>query len=702
MKTQHYLVRPLFARENDIPTSFVGVVLAESKKALFIHGHGKMDPLGSCACCGRTLTHPGSILIGIGPECLNNWGARDHKLDNMTEEDKAYLRSIVETRKVDQWFPKSIFKQIMETDAVVIPPADHRMISKVEEKTQEATANEIGKISTLPASKPEPVMQARIWKGLITIQFPFNQDTLNKVKSLDGRRYIPDGKYWTCPIKIESITALEGWGFVLDEEMKTTLLSKQTKDTEKKMDAHARALSIDFDNLGLKKTLFPFQKEGVVFMEEKGGRALIGDEMGLGKTIQALAYLQLHPEMRPAVIVCPASLKLNWAKEIRSTLTEANHVTILEGKSAGPFVFIEDIIIINYDILESWLVEIQKINPKIVIADEAHYFKSNKAIRTKSMKLLVKGVPHFLALTGTPIMNRPIEIYNAVCMVDHTAVPSFWNFAKRYCGATHNGFGWSFSGATHTDELHELLTKSVMIRRKKADVLKDLPDKVYSSIPMELDNQKEYDAAERDFVEFVRGTKGDEAAEKASNAQVITQIEGLKQLAVKGKLNGVIEWVHNFLESSDEKLVLFAVHKFVIDRLMDEFRSIAVKIDGSVSSEDRNKAVEAFQTNDSVRLFVGNIKAAGVGLTLTAASNEAFIEYPWTPGEMRQAEDRCHRIGQKNSVNVHLLIAYHTIEGEIVELLDKKTEVLDAVLDGVETQQESLLSSLIKSTLKKN
>jgi SWI/SNF-related matrix-associated actin-dependent regulator 1 of chromatin subfamily A len=316
------------------------------------------------------------------------------------------------------------------------------------------------------------------------------------------------------------------------------------------------------------------------------------------------------------------------------------------------------------------------------------------------MKQLVKGTPHFIALTGTPIMNRPVEIYNALSMINPFVVPNYWQFTQRYCGAKYNGFGWDFNGASNTEELHRLLTGTVMIRRKKADVLKDLPDKVYSSIPMELENQKEYDYAEANFIDFVKHTKGQEAADKASNAAVITQIEGLKQLAVKGKMNAVIEWVHDFLESG-EKLVLFAIHKSAIDQLMEEFKGLAVKIDGSVTADDRNKAVEAFQNDDRVRLFIGNIKAAGVGLTLTAASNVAFIEYPWTPGELKQAEDRCHRIGQKNSVNIHHLVAYHTIEGEIVDLLDSKTKVLDAVLDGHETHEESLLSSLIKSALKR-
>ncbi len=721
MKTQHYLLKPAFAKENSLPTSFVGVVLAESKKALFLHGYGKMDPMGSCAACGRTLTHPGSILIGIGPECLKNWSARDHKMDNMTEEDKAYLISIVENRRVDQWIPKSIIKVTMETEFIVTAPADHRMLVPKEKNpndvfgatTEEITAATVAltkssvtpnaTLSKLPQQQQGTVKQAKIWKGEIAIQFPFNQDDLNKVKTLDDRKYHPDGRYWTCPIKLSSIRSLVQWGFWVDAEMDKIRRESAHLETEVEVSKplDLSTVEIDFEALELKKTLMPFQEDGVRFMEIKKGRALLGDEMGLGKTIQALAYLQLHPELRPAVIVCPASLKFNWAKEIRSTITKNNHVTILEGKKdVSPFVYEEDIVIINYDILDPWLVEIQKIEPKIVIADEAHKFKSNKAIRTKAMKLLVKGVSHFIALTGTPIMNRPIEIYNAVSMIDHALFPKFWEFAKRYCGPEHNGFGWSFNGASNTDELHKVLTGSVMIRRKKADVLKDLPDKVYSSVPIELDNQKEYDTAEANFVEFVRTTKGDEAAEKASNAQVITQIEGLKQLAVKGKLNSVIEWVEDFLES-DEKLVLFATHKFVIDRLMEVFKSVAVKIDGSVSAVDRDKAVVAFQTNDNVRLFVGNMQAAGVGLTLTAASNVGIIEFPWTPGDLNQAVDRCHRIGQKNCVNVHLFAAMNSIEGSIVELLDSKTKVIEAVLDGRIVQQESLLSSLIKLTLKK-
>lgn len=699
--TRHYLIRPLFARKTNIPTSFVGIVLQETKRAVYIYGYGKMDPEGSCCVCGRKLTHPGSILVGIGPECLGNWGARDIKLEHLTEDDKKQLESLIRSKKVDQWIPKSIIKQITETREIIVPPENHKMfptinsiVQKVEELVNKAA------------------LQAKIWKGVIAIKFPYDIDTLRRIKSIDKRVYHGDDKikYWTCPISVKNIVQLRQWGFSTDltdlfQFVKEEDYLEQIERMLEGLPAKELVLpEIDFKKIGLKRELFPFQEQGVRFLEAKDGRALVGDEMGLGKTIQALAYLQLHPELRPAIIVCPASLKLNWAKEIRLTLSSKKGVAILEGKKDIPTGWLKsvnrDIIIVNYDILIGWLKEIRSINPKIVIADEAHYFKANSAKRTKAMKDLIKVVSHFIALSGTPIMSRPMEIYNAWVMIDPVNCPNFYEFAQKYCGAKHNGFGWEYVGASNTEELHKLLTSTVMIRRKKTDVLKDLPDKIYSSIPMKLDNQKEYNLADSDFIGYVKKTKGKEAAERASNAEVIAQIEALKQIAVRGKLNAVIEWVHDFLESG-EKLVLFGVHKFVIDKLINEFRGVAVKIDGSTSNIDKQKAVEAFQQDDNVRLLIGNIKAAGIGHTLTAASNVAFIEYPWTPGEMKQAEDRCHRIGQKNCVNIHLLVAYHTIEGEIVELLDSKTQILDAVLDGEVTEMESLLSSIIKLTLKK-
>lgn len=524
----------------------------------------------------------------------------------------------------------------------------------------------------------------------IEIRFDFDWDTLEIVKSIPGRRFKNDyyGKYWTCPLSSKALSILKKASFSFSPE-----LEKQAPSIQDKYLPAEQVPNIEIN--GLKKNLFPFQKKGVSIIESCGGRALLGDEMGLGKTIQALAWLHLHPEKRPAVIICPAHLKLNWEKEIRDTLPGKQNVQILFGvKNSEPLT--GDIIIINYDILhKGWEEEIIKYKPQVLIIDEAHYIKSNKALRTKSTKKLAKKSPHVIALTGTPIVNRPIEGFNIAQIIDKSIFPDFWKYVHTYCGAKHTGFGWDFNGATNKEELHQILTNTIMIRRKKKDVLPDLPDKMYSYVPIEISNNGEYFEAEEDFIEYVRERKGRAAAEKAKGAEHLTKIEILKQLAVKGKMDHAVKWIHNFIEDNG-KLVIFATHRAVVERMMEEFKGKAVKIDGSTSTKNRAEAVERFQTDDSARLFVGNIQAAGTGITLAAASAVAFLELPWTSGELSQAEDRCHRIGQKNTVNIYYLLANNTIEEKIARLLDQKKKVLDAVLDGGEMKEVKLLTDLMK------
>jgi SWI/SNF-related matrix-associated actin-dependent regulator 1 of chromatin subfamily A len=233
-----------------------------------------------------------------------------------------------------------------------------------------------------------------------------------------------------------------------------------------------------------------------------------------------------------------------------------------------------------------------------------------------------------------------------------------------------------------------------MIRRLKKDVLQELPDKIYSFVPLELDNENEYLEAEKDFIAWIRKEKGDEAANRIKTAEALVKVEGLKQLSVKGKLKQSIEWIKDFLESG-EKLVVFCTHRFVVDALMNEFKD-AVKVDGGLSANQKQEAVDAFQDGDT-KLFVGNIQAAGIGLTLTASSNVVFLELDWSPSKHDQASDRCHRIGQKDAVNIYYLLAKDTIEERIAKILDEKRILIDAVLDGKETEQDSLLCALINS-----
>ena len=517
---------------------------------------------------------------------------------------------------------------------------------------------------------------------VIKISFPYDMEMICKIRTIQGRKYHSDVQCWSAPFFPETITQLASWGFPIDDSLKEFMHKRELRAQE------ITKIGIP----GLLGELFPFQNSGVAFIENNKGKALIADEMGLGKTVQALAWLQLHRNLRPAIIVVPASLKLNWKREAEKWLPDPN-VEILNGTST--WIPTGDIIIINYDVLHAWTSVIDKLEPAVLVTDECHLYKSNKAQRTKAIKKIGKKIPHVIALSGTPIVNRPVEAYNAIHLINPDLFPSYWNFTKMYCDARQTRFGWDLNGASRTEELHNILKNTIMLRRLKKDVLPDLPDKIYSFTPIELDNEADYRFAERDFIAFIRREKGVEAAERVENAKILASIEGLKQLAVKGKLHQAIEWIDNFLEVSD-KLVVFATHKFVIDALMKAFDGVTVKIDGGVTQRERQKAVDEFQNNPKVKLFVGNIQAAGVGITLTAASNVAFIELPWTPGALVQAEDRCHRIGQKDSVNVHYLLASNTIEEKIAHLLDKKRKVLDAVLDGKETETESLLSELMK------
>lgn len=549
---------------------------------------------------------------------------------------------------------------------------------------------------------------------ILVIKFPYNPMDVDVVKTIPGRKYNsnnPKDRFWTAPVNQESLNILAANGFLFDDVLQG-YLGMIKKEVE-------QASTIDFS--GLPAKLYPFQEQGIEQLIKWNGRALIGDDMGLGKTVQALVWLRLNSKALPAVIIVPASLKFNWKKEAEKWL-ENTSIEVLSGEK--PYKPSANIIIINYDILPAWLETLIQLQPKAVILDEVHYIKNSEAIRTKACKKLAKTCQYVVAMSGTAVVNRPIEIYNAISLINPALMPSRWKFAHRYCGAKHNGFDWDFSGASNIEELHDFLKKHIMIRRRKQDVLTELPDKTYNTIPLEITNRKAYEQAENHFIDYIRfitmgklidmeadlkktldfveGALFDKEAlvqqkvNRVEGAETLVQIETLKQLAVEGKMKSVFEWIDDFLDSG-KKLIVFAVHKKVIDLLMQRYGKFAVKVDGSVSNAARQSAVESFQNNRKTRLFIGNIKVAGVGLTLTEASDVVFVELPWTPGDLEQAEDRAHRIGQKNNVQIHRLLAVNTVEEKIMALIDAKKKVVQGVLDGiVSSSGMGILKDLLK------
>lgn len=543
--------------------------------------------------------------------------------------------------------------------------------------------------------------------------------TTKNICSITGCKYHLYTKDYDIPLSYKNVKLLIEWNFMFGK----TLREWETLTRQESEIANIKLKSID----GFNGTLYPFQSRGVEFIDECAGRALIADEMGLGKTVQALAWCKLHNEESPVLIICPSSVKINWTREVSKWLNE-DDFQILDGRT--PYEITGKFVVINYDILDSWVPALREYEFRVLIVDEAHYLKNSSAKRTKSFKRLAKSFEKIIALTGTPIENAPIELWNIVSVLNPRIFPNYYAFTQRYCDAKNDGFGRNVKGVSNMEELHRILTSTIMIRRKKLDVLTELPAKIISVIPLTIDNRREYQAAEKQFIEFLKAkfhsdlnkdgierelkayarkhemqvgdvldsddltNIKDLKIEKAKAAPVLVQMGILKQLACKGKMKAVTEWIKDFLESG-EKLVVFAINKDVITELMKQFPN-AARLDGSTSQVNRQTAIDSFQKDEKCRLFIANMKAGGIGITLTAASNVAMIQFPWTPSELSQAADRVHRISQTKQVTVWNIVAANTIEEKIIKALSIKEKIINDVLDGGVYDAGAIASEVIK------
>jgi len=493
---------------------------------------------------------------------------------------------------------------------------------------------------------------------------------LGQIKALYGAKpeKITDGKwYWWIADSDRNRSVLTNLGFTIEDPFDK-----------------------DIELPGTSGLLRNYQRTGVRFMDRTNGSMILGDDMGLGKTCQSLSYVAMTNRY-PLLIVCPASLKLNWEREYDMWCFGREPVEILSGRK--PHLIGAKVAIINYDILSYWKTVIMRWNPKQAIFDEVQYIKrtnNSVAARTKAAIQISRG-RSTIFLSGTPIKSRPYEFFNLLNLLDPEKFPSAHQFGARFCAPTRNHFSGylEYKGATNLAELNALL-KPLMLRRRKEDVLKELPPKqrIVVPLPVEFKYMKEY----RDLESAIRNNK----ATGREALQVRNKVEALKQLAVKMKMKSAIDWIKDYLEDA-EKLVVFTTHTAPLDQFMEVFGDIAVKVNGKVTGDKRQAAVDKFQNDPSCRLFFGNLQAAGVGLTLTAANATAHMEFGWTPADHTQGEDRVHRIGQKaDSVFAYYMVASGTIDEWLMEILDDKQKVVDAVLDGVDTEESMMLTALMQ------
>jgi SWI/SNF-related matrix-associated actin-dependent regulator 1 of chromatin subfamily A len=439
--------------------------------------------------------------------------------------------------------------------------------------------------------------------------------------------------------------------------------------------------------------LFGFQRVGVEFVLAAGGRALIADEMGVGKTPQGIAcslmLMRNHGAQR-ALIVCPASLKINWYREwMRFAGSEP---TIWHGqKRVGPLE--APVHIINFDIMAKFRTQLETLGFDILVVDEAHYLKNKDSIRTQSVfggynRKTRTRLPPFpsryaVLLTGTPVLNRPAELFPLVHFLAPDRFNDWFSFANRY-GAwspmNAEGRPWK---PQHLVELHER-TKDIVIRRKKVDVLKDLPPKLVSDVFVELtaEQRRAYRSALSDLAQ-----EWTQAA-KEKRKPTLAELQVLTSLLNDIKLHKVHELVDELQNEDDVRSVLvFCTRLQPLQTLRATYGDRAIYIDGSMSPEARQDEVDRFQRGDaSIALL--SLRAAGVGLTLTKADTVIFIDQDFVPANHQQAEDRAHRFGQINPVQIYYLLVEDSIDEDLRALLAEKIAVTSQIADGEVRQLE--------------
>jgi SWI/SNF-related matrix-associated actin-dependent regulator 1 of chromatin subfamily A len=482
---------------------------------------------------------------------------------------------------------------------------------------------------------------------------------------------IPE-KIWVEKLLAEKEKAYHIWGrFFETDQLNEFWIPKAAMIK----DNTVKDVVLDFDKYSNRPPL-SHQREAIQKLVENK-KYILADDMGLGKTTSTI-IAALECGAKKVLIICPATLKINWKREIENYSNKS--IYIAEGKNFDPN---NDFVIINYDIIKNFHdtkrkdeSQIISANFDLVIVDEAHYIKNAQAQRTKLINDIVKKVDRIWLLTGTPMTSRPIDYYNLLSLVDSPVAKNWMAYVIRYCSGYQFRVGprkvWNVMGASNLEELRDR-TSNLTLRRLKEDVL-DLPDKIITPIYLRL-KSKEYEEVMGEYYNWYE--KNPE--ESKSLTVQFTKLTKVRQIIADEKITQTIELAENIIEQ-DKKVIIFCNFTNSLNKILEHFGKAAVKLDGSMSKAERQFSVDQFQENDKIKVFVGNIKAAGVGITLTAAEAVIMNDLSFLPSDHSQAEDRAYRYGQKSNVLVYYPIFENTIEGIIYDILNKKKHVIATVM----------------------
>jgi len=492
---------------------------------------------------------------------------------------------------------------------------------------------------------------------------------------------------WIEKLLVEKETAYHIWGYYFETQgLHDFWIPKAAVIKDNKV----KNVEIDFDKYS-HRPLLEHQKEGVKTLCENK-KYILADDLGLGKTMTTIVA-SLESNSKKTLVICPASLKINWKREIEFHTNKK--ISIVEGKKWED----GDYVIVNYDILKNFHslekgVEsiIRNSGFDLIIVDEAHAICNTQAQRTKLVNDIAKISDKVWLLTGTPVTSRPINYFNLLNLVDCNVAQNWMAYVKRYCNGYQFRAGnrkiWNVSGASNLEELYER-TKPFVLRRLKNDVL-DLPEKIISPVYMRL-RSKEYEDVMGEYYEWY-----DKGGESDSLTMQFSKIAKVRQIIANEKVAQTIELCENILDQ-DKKVIIFCNFTDSLNAIYNHFKKVAVKLDGSTPKGERQDAVDKFQTDDKVKVFVGNIKAAGVGLTLTAAETVIMNDLSFLPSDHSQAEDRAYRYGQKNTVVVYYPLFENTIEGIIYDILDKKKRIINTVMGDTMLFEGDALENILQS-----
>jgi len=500
-----------------------------------------------------------------------------------------------------------------------------------------------------------------------------------KLDSYFGKKLMEDKMYTKEPTEIyvekllvEKDKSYHIWGKIFSGE---TIHEFWMPKSALIKDNEVKNVQIEYEKYSHRPPM-THQKEAIEKLV-KNKKFILADDMGLGKTTSTIVAA-LETGAKKILIVCPASLKINWEREIANYSDRS--VFIAEGKK---FSTEHDFVIINYDILKNFHdpkkkeeSEILKTEFDLVIMDEAHMISNPQAQRTKIANDIAQKSTRVWLLSGTPMTSRPMNYYNLLNLVDSPVAMNWMAYAKRYCNGFQFSVGkrkvWNVTGASNLDELRER-TSTHILRRLKEDVL-DLPEKIITPVYLRL-KSKDYEDLMGEYFDWY-----DENPEESASLTIqFSKLMKVRKVIAQEKIKNTIELAENIIEQG-KKVIIFTNFTDTLNEIYNHFGKQAVYLDGSCTKFHRQNAVDEFQTNDKIKVFVGNLKAAGVGITLTSAEAVIMNDLSFVPAEHSQAEDRSHRIGQKNSTSVYYPLFENTIEGAIYDILNRKKKIISTVM----------------------